>query len=75
MNWKNVFERRKYMKAIQIIQLTWMAFAVFALGIALPGIPQYLTLLQPWPIPTRAFGFPRTSFYMYKWQDSCHCSA
>ena len=41
MNWKNLFERRKNMKAIQIIQLNWMAFAIFALGFALPGIPHF----------------------------------
>jgi signal transduction histidine kinase len=46
MNWTNKVDGYSNGQAIRIVQWIWMAFAIFAIGCAIPGIPHYLSLLQ-----------------------------
>ena len=46
MTWRQRFESRLNSKASQITQFVWLAFAVLALSLAIPGIPHYIDLLR-----------------------------
>ena len=45
-NWRQRLESRLNSKASQITQFVWLAFAVLALSLAIPGIPHYIDLLR-----------------------------
>jgi signal transduction histidine kinase len=46
MTWLQRLESRSASQASQTTQFVWLAFAVLALSLALPGIPRYIDLLR-----------------------------
>jgi signal transduction histidine kinase len=56
MNWHQRLESRLNSKASQITQFVWLAFAVLALSLAIPGIPRYIDLLHTPCDGTDCFG-------------------
>src|SRR5512146_2522089 len=46
MNWAHSLKSPNNRQTIQIKRWIWMAFAVFAIGCAIPGIPHNFSILQ-----------------------------
>jgi len=47
MNWLEQLKFHPKTEAIQTVQFVWLASAIFALSLAIPGIPNYIEIDRP----------------------------